>query len=269
MNILFARWGDKMTSQGMTQGEIVRLDLPDVLSAALVPGSKRPLHGNRPDMHSSDALLVSRSVPVVAVADGPERNPVASSSFLAKFDSALAASGIRTGQRPVAELFGAVVDVVTTLMRTIDYHDSTTFSALIPLSDGTTPVAIVLHTGDSLIFRVRPAAGEVTQISRTSHVLVGRAPALFQTEIIELDPADLVVLASDGITDLARTHGLGPGALLSAGGPAASPAAVVGGILESVARASVRLDDITIVCAAVRAFSVRVDEQDGRPVILS
>jgi hypothetical protein len=253
----------------MTQGEILRLDLPDILSAALVPGKKRPLHGRPPDVHCSDALLISRAVPVVAVADGPERNPVASSSFLAKFDDALAASGIRFDDRPAADSLIAVVDIVTALMKTIDYHDSTTFSALIPVTDGPTPAGIVLHTGDSLIFRLNRATGGVSQISRTSHVLVGRAPALFQTEIVAFDPDDLVVLASDGITDLARTRGVGPAALLSAPGPVRSPAAVVELILDSAAGARVRLDDITIVCAAVGALSIRAVDPHNRRVILT
>ncbi len=253
----------------MTQGEILRLDFPEILSAALVPGKKRPLHGNPGDVHSSDALLISRGVPVVAVADGPERNPIASSSFLAKFDDALAASGIRFADRPATESFAAVVDTVNALIRTIDYHNSTTFSALIPVADGRTPAGIILHTGDSLIFRIARQTGEVSQISRTSHVLVGRAPALFQTEIVSLDHDDLVVLASDGITDLARTHGVGPGALLSFPGPAGSPLSVVERILDSAAGARVRLDDITVVCAAVGALSIRAGDPDNRRIILT
>ncbi len=253
----------------MTQGEILRLELPDILSAALVPGRKRPLHGSPPDVRSSDALLVSLAVPVVAVADGPERNPVASSSFLSKFDDALADSGIRFGDRPAAESFAAVVETVTALIRTIDYHDSTTFSALIPVTDGRTPAAIVLHTGDSLIFRLERETGSVSQISRTSHVLVGRAPALFQTEIVALDPDDLVVLASDGITDLGRSRGIGPAALLSVPGPVGGPSDVVERIVDSAAGARVRLDDITIVCAVVGALSIPADHHTSRRIILT
>lgn len=253
----------------MSQPVILRHDIPDILSAALIPGKKRPLHGNHGDVHSSDALLLSRAVPVVAVADGPERNPAASSSFLRKFDEALSTSRIRFATAPIDESFAAVVELVTALIKTIDYHDSTTFSALIPVADGTRSVGIVLHTGDSLILRIERQTGAVTQLSRTSHVLVGRAPALFQTEIVALSEGELMVLASDGITDLARTKGVVPAALLSVPGEACTCQAVVQRIVDAVAGARVRLDDITIVCAAAAAPALRADGPSGAPLILT
>ena len=253
----------------MYQPEILRHDIPDILSAALIPGRKRPINGKRGGIHCADALLISRAVPVLAVADAPERNPDAASSFLNKFADALAASRIRLAVDPVDASFAAVVDLVTTLMKTIDYHDSTTFSALIPIREGTALRGIVLHTGDSLILRIERPAGTVTQLSRTSHVLVGRAPALFQTEIIGFAPDDLIVLASDGITDLARTRGIVPAALLSARNSAHTPGMVVSHIVDSAAEASVRLDDITIVCAAPGPLALPVDGPAGARLILT
>jgi hypothetical protein len=253
----------------MIQGEILRLDVDDILSAALIPGRKRPLNGNDADVHSADALLVSRAVPVVAVADGPERNPGASSSFLKKFDDALAASPIRFVHTPPADSFAAVVELVNALIRTVDYHDSTTFSALIPVTDGGRPAGIVLHTGDSLILRIDGKTGDVSQISRTSHVLVGRAQKLFQTEIVPIGADDLIVLASDGITDLARTKGVVPAALLSAGVPTHGCRAVVQHIVDSAADTPVRLDDITIVCTAPAGLLPSPDEPAPKRVILT
>lgn len=253
----------------MSQPEILRHDIPDVLSAALIPGKKRPIHGGRGGIHCADALLISREVPMVAVADAPERNPKASSSFLNRFADALAASRISFAEGPPDASFAAVVDLVTALIKTVDYHDSTTFSALISLKNGDTPAGIILHTGDSLILRIEPETGAAVQISRTSHVLVGRAPALFQTEIIPFPPDDLIVIASDGITDLARTRGVVPAALLSGRGPAQTPQAVVSHIVDSAADASVRLDDIAVVCTAPAAFAQPVGGQSGARLILT
>ncbi len=253
----------------MLQGEILRLDVDDFLSAVLIPGQKRPLNGNVADVHSADALLVSRAVPVVAVADGPERNPAASSSFLKKFDDALAASPIRFTHDPVADSFAAVVELVNTLIKTIDYHDSTTFSALIPVTDGGRPAGIVLHTGDSLILRIDGKTGDVSQISRTSHVLVGRAQKLFQTEIIPIGDNDLIVLASDGITDLARTRGVVPAALLSRGTTAGGCREVVRHVVDSAAETPVRLDDITIVSVAAAGLLAVSGEPSAKRVILT
>ncbi len=256
-------------TQAMTQGEILRLDVDDILSAALIPGRKRPLNGKHGDLHSSDAFLFSRAVPVVAVADGPERNPAASSSFLTKFDDALTASPIRFAGCPIEASFAAVVALANALIKTIDYHDSTTFSALIPVTYGGTARGIVLHTGDSLILRIGRVTGNVTQISRTSHVLVGRAPALFQTEIITLSADDLIVIASDGITDLARTHGVVPAALLADGAPVPTCRSVVQRVVDLASEAHVRLDDITIVCTAAGALPAPTDVPPPARVILT
>ena len=98
---------------------------------------------------------------------------------------------------------------------------------------------------------------------------MGRAPALFQTEIIGFAPDDLIVLASDGITDLARTRGIVPAALLSARDSAHTPGTVVSHIVDSAAETNVRLDDITIVCAAPAPFAVPVDGPAGGRIILT
>jgi hypothetical protein len=253
----------------MSQPEILRHDIPDELSAALIPGRKRPINGKHGPVHCADAILISRDVPLVAVADAPERNPAASSSFLERFADALSTSPIRFAARPVDDSFTAVVSLVTALMKTVDYHDSTTFSAVIPVVDRGRLLGIVLHAGDSLILRIERESGAVTQLSRTSHVLVGRAPALFQTEVIPLSPDDLIVLASDGITDLARTRGVVPAALLSAPDSARTPAAVVSYVIDSAADTSVRLDDIAVVCAAAGPLAVPNDGAGGARLILT
>jgi serine/threonine protein phosphatase PrpC len=248
----------------------VRFDLSDILSAALVPGRKRPLHGKGGDIHCGDAILIDPGRRLIAVADGPERNPAASSSFLTRFHDAVAASDPLAGQDlPIEETLDALTTLTNDLMKTVDYHDSTTFSALIATGGPASPQAIILHAGDSLIFRVDGEDGRVAQVSRTSHVLVGRSPALYQTECLSLAQTDIVILGSDGLTDLARTHALGPGELLARLIAFRSPKALVDAIVEAAAAAHVRLDDISIVGAAAGRLAQAPSRPSEERIILT
>ena len=253
-----------------TQQTIARFDLPDILSAALVPGKKRPLHGKAGSVRSGDAILIDPALRLLAVADGPERNPAASSSFLALFHDAVVASGVLTlRDPPIEEQLRALILLTNDLIKTVDYHDSTTFSALVMTEHLKSAQAIVLHAGDSLIFRINGHGGDAAQVSRTSHVLVGRSPALFQTEIVALAQTDMVVLASDGLTDLARTHASGPGDLLGSGITDPAPRALIDRIVGAASAARVRIDDISIVCASVGRLVSAAPDTCGNRIILT
>jgi serine/threonine protein phosphatase PrpC len=252
-----------------TQQNISRFDLADIISAVLIPGTKRPLEGCYVDIRSADALLISPVLSILAVADGPERNPIAASSFLKKLDDTLTALPFQPSVGSIEETFSSLVRIVNDLIKTIDYHNSTTFSALMTIEQDGIPRGIILHTGDSLILRIEGNNGKAVQISRTSHVLVGRAPALFQTEIIALDTDDLIVLASDGITDLARTCGLVPAAFLSRAAAGKAPMAVVDEIVSAAGKTDVRLDDITIVCAAPGRWASLSRQEKHERVMIS
>jgi hypothetical protein len=177
-----------------------------VVSASLIPGARRVVPGGSDNGHVGDAVFVDVAVGVLAVADGPDKNPTASSRFLKRFIAEVIDSCcIGGGRITVRDQFDEIVARTNELVKEADYHDSTTFSALLFGPDGR---AILLHTGDSLVYALSPDTGEVKQLSRTNHFLIGRSPHLFQTELVSLDEQHIVVLSTDGITDLARSHGL-------------------------------------------------------------
>ncbi len=252
---------------------IVRFELPDILSAALIPGKKRPLHGKMGSARSGDALLISAAAPLLAVADSPERNPGASSSFLARFHDGLAASLILTAEEgPIEETFTKIVDYVNGLLKTVNYHDSTTFSALILRQYRAETYGIMLHTGDSLLFRAA-RIGEKTsgmeQLTHTNHYLVGRSPIISQTEILTLHNTDRIILCSDGITDIARAQALGPGEFLARCAPDPTPPALLEGIIASAAESLIRLDDIGVICASVGPLMAAAHGACGERTILT
>jgi serine/threonine protein phosphatase PrpC len=179
-----------------------RYDVPGIWSVLLFPGS-----GKAAWEGIGDAVLIDGQRGIFAVADGPERNPQAASTFLKRFWVGMSRliDPLETN-RLVNDLFDSLVSATNRLIRETAYHDGTTFSAAVFGHDRR---FAVLHAGDSLIFRLRPGEGTALQLSRTNHCLVGRAPGLFQAETAPFREDDLLLVASDGLASLARSCGRG------------------------------------------------------------
>jgi len=235
------------------------------VSASLIPGASRVVPGGSYSGHVGDAVFVDLALGVLAVADGPDKNPTASSRFLKRFiEEVVDAYWGELGRIAAGELFDDIVVRTNELVRESDYHDSTTFSALIFGSDGH---AILLHTGDSLVYTLSPETGEVKQLSRTNHFLIGRSPHLFQTELLSLDEGSIVVLSTDGITDLARSHGLNTADFITrhVARPQdiGCPHRISNRIARLVDAAHSRFDDIGLVVARPSQMKAEETENDG------
>lgn len=220
---------------------LVKYDVPDVLSVLLIPGTEKA------DWEGiGDAVLVDRGRRIVAVADGPERNPAASSAFLRRFLAGM--SDLIEAGKSWSFLdsgFENLVSATNLLIRETSYHDGTTFSAVVLGQDNR---YAVLHAGDSLIFLLRPSTGEAVQLSRTNHCLVGRTAGLFQAQEASFREDDLFLVASDGLGSLARSSGQGTAAFI--GGllrDCATPRDMMDSICESARRIGRGLDDIGVV----------------------
>lgn len=220
---------------------IIRYDLPGVLSALLIPGKRKTFWGSM-----GDALLIDRALGIVAVADGPERNPVAAANFLTRFASqATDLKNLHTHHNDLKSIYAALVDLTNRLVRETGYHDGTTFSAIMTGDGGD---LVLLHTGDSLVFLLPEETDRVVQLSRTNHCLVGRSSCLFQTDLVTLRPGDLLLLATDGLTDLARWSGVATEIFVAGFVKDRRTEHVVDGIFESIQQKEiVDLDDICIV----------------------
>jgi len=217
-------------------------ELPYILSASLIPSRNRPYEGQ-----AGDALLLDIAMGVMAVADGPERNPRASAMFLDKFVHSLEESGLLVPDgKGLAESFDDIVSLTNELIKKAQYHESTTFSAFLVGANG---IGALLHTGDSMIFLIRDGADDVVQLSRTNHYLIGRSPKLHQAEVVSIKKGDLVLLATDGLTDLARCNGKSTGVFLSQAINNPCPRKIADHILECIDKVEVGLDDIAIISA--------------------
>lgn len=235
------------------------------VSASLIPGARRIVPGGSDNGHVGDAVFVDIAAGVLAVADGPDKNPTASSRFLKRFVAEVIDTYCVGGGRIAAgDRFGDIVVRTNELVKEADYHDSTTFSALMFGSDGH---AILLHTGDSLVYALSTDTGEVRQLSRTNHFLIGRSPHLFQTELVSLDDQQLVVLSTDGITDLARSHGLNTADFIArhVARPQdiGCPHRISERIAALVESAHSRFDDIGLIVARPALMDPDVDDRAG------
>ncbi|NPU85250.1 MAG: SpoIIE family protein phosphatase [Syntrophaceae bacterium] len=232
----------------------VKYDVPGILSVLLIPGS------DKADWEGiGDAVLVDGQRRIVAVADGPARNPEASSAFLKRFRAGMA--DLMKPGKAWSFLDSGFTDLVSAtnlLVRETTYHDGTTFSAVV-LGEGNRYA--VLHAGDSLIFLLTPSTGEVAQISRTNHCLVGRTASLFQAEEASFREEDLFLIASDGLASLARSSGRTTAAFI--GGlmrECGTPVDMMESICESARRIDRGLDDIGVVVVKPERLSGAVRE---------
>ena len=212
-------------------------DIPGALAALLVSGK------NNRGSCTGDAVLIDLSSRVLAIADGPERNPSASSAFLTRFAQAI--EGAFTGENTsTEERFPRLVDIVHGLMEEATYHECTTFSAMMIGNDNR---AAMLHTGDSLIYLIRE--GWLIQLSRTNHFMVGRSARLFQSELVPLSGGDLLFLATDGITEMARFKGMHTELFLSQTICGSTPDGIARTIAEHARSITCEHDDIAVLAA--------------------
>ena len=264
------------------------LDIPEVCTASLIPGQSRAINGKFGDSNlgrNGDAVYIDLNLRIFAVADGPERNPSASSNFLKRLKKRLEDSApIREGLcDPSGGGFGEAIEMVAKIATDIslntDYHNATTFSAFVlaPRENGESGSdgggrggidAAILHTGDSMIFKISESKEEIVRLTKTNHFLIGRAPRLFQTETIVVCERDVILLCTDGINDLARSRGFATEKFLKDEVVGLGPAGILGKI-ESLAKdTKIRLDDIGVVSVQVSAAISQSKQSKTEPGII-
>jgi serine/threonine protein phosphatase PrpC len=221
----------------------ITVDIPETLCASVIPKGTGL---------SGDALLIDCELGIFAVADGSERNPSASSTFLKRFLQKAEDSGLfADADIPFDEAIEKLVELTHGLLKATDYHDATTFSAIVINRSGVKGAAALLHTGDSLVFKVSTngeGSTTITQLSRTNHLLIGRSPRLFQAEIISLLPEDRIILATDGVSDLALSTGRSVETFLSETITDITPKEMHHDIMRIVDATAIGLDDIGLLC---------------------
>jgi len=153
-----------------------------------------------------DSLLMDFCHSFFAVADGSARSCGTSRTLLVSFAEMIARiaddvplDGLSSEQ--VSDLVQKVDEESERILRTVSVSESATFTGILILRTTLGLNGIVLHSGDSLLFRISPDTG-VVQLSKTNFWMIGRSSRLYQIEETEIPQDTLIVLATDGIADL-------------------------------------------------------------------
>lgn len=220
----------------------IRHGLSGVWDAVLVPGG---------DVSSlcGDALFIDPGRGIFALGDGSEKSPGAAERFLTLFMNRLEEPGLAAEKYAGNEesRFRAISSMTDEIVGNTDTRESTTFSAVIVKERR----ALVLHTGDSLIYVIHDSGTgpSVIQLSRTCHLMVGRTAGLYQKEVITLHEGDRLILATDGLTDLSRAMGMSPSALLAGVAAGKDPGVITETLVSMYRSTGKTLDDLGVVAA--------------------
>jgi hypothetical protein len=170
---------------------------PDQLGACLFTGTDKIRSG----FGNGDCLLIDPQHLVLAVADATERFPAASRGLLTRL-------AVRLQGSLAPDDAGQWLELVNALYAQQDYNHKTTLSAVAMKRESAGTKLFIIHGGDSLILLVNNLTGEIEYQSAPDMKFAGRHPLLLHVgELPLLHPDYTVILASDGVHDLARLAG--------------------------------------------------------------
>lgn len=154
-----------------------------------------------------DSLLIDVRNSFFAVSDSPERNPSASVDFLHKIFATFGrfrsqVTHIDQPFVPNTEALKLLIEKVNEIIADVDYNNNTTFTGILILQKWNRNNALLLHSGDSLMFHVHTNERKTEKLTKTNHWFVGRSKRIFQTLLFEYDMGSRFLLASDGFSDI-------------------------------------------------------------------
>jgi hypothetical protein len=158
-----------------------------------------------------DSILINLEKRVFAIADSPDWNQSASVRFLNAFncllnDKVFVNYSISWMER-IDDYEMEFVEDINRLINSVDYLSPTTFSCLIVIRHHENKLkGLILHCGDSCIFKVDVKKRSVSLKSRTNFSLIGRTRKLSQVEYVDIDENTRFILCSDGVHALTRSN---------------------------------------------------------------
>lgn len=154
-----------------------------------------------------DCILLDFSKSFFAVADASDRNTSASRKFIVMFARMLEEKALLNthkiySQNEVSALQRQLATESEKLLASIPFRESSTFTGVVLLqtTDGIT--AIVMHTGDSLLFKFDLATSISSQFTNTNFWLVGKTQRFFQIDNLPIGGTTRLLLATDGFYDI-------------------------------------------------------------------
>ncbi len=154
-----------------------------------------------------DCVILDFKNGFFATADSSDRDTTASRKFLMKFTTMLeditgALSEDIASQEKLIEIRELLEERSEDILRAIPYTASCTFTGIFLPKNYSGKSGILLHTGDSMLYTYRRRSDELKRITESNFWMVGRTKRLFQVEEMGIDPDTVILITSDGFSDL-------------------------------------------------------------------
>jgi len=218
--------------------------------------------GERDRTGMGDALVMDLRKGFFAVSDSSTRNPSASRNLLSKFSAALDSRRVLDpGKTLSTEVFGRIrarlIEESEEVLRTIPYTESCTFTGVLVVKTPAGTRGILWHMGDSLLVQVNVKTAEGKRLTTNNFWMAGRSKQFFQVNDLEFPPEAVVILATDGISDLKRAGGSNTDGFLVEQAVCLPVEEIPDRIADAIDGQGVQTDDIAVIsiCPA-RLFSL-------------
>jgi len=161
-----------------------------------------------------DSILINLRKGFLAIADSSDRNPCYARAFMEYFSEFLAGfPSLEFNRVQSSESFEdlqkSIISKSKTLLKNFYCYGSCAFTGLILIRTIRGMKAIVLHSGDTLLYVGYPGS-KIRQITQTNFWLIGKTGDFFQAEIIEVAPLTRFLFMTDGFQCFAPAFGENP-----------------------------------------------------------
>ncbi len=181
--------------------------LKGVFNVKLKPG--------KPKSENGDSYLINLKRKIFAVADSTEWDPFVAISFLKEFN--FKAEEIFSSYPDIVSMPDStdfykklLVESTNEIIKQVTYPSSSTFTCIAFVPSDKIKIGLVLHSGDSCLFKADIKTCEIKQITDTNLNLIGRLNRLSQVKLTEYDENTRFIICTDGIYELSRTNGKMP-----------------------------------------------------------
>ena len=235
---------------------------PGIAGARLRPGTV----GRRDRTGMGDALVMDLRKGFFAVSDSSNRNPAASRDFLLKFSGALDRfRSLDSGEIFTLEDFrnirARVIRKSEEVLKAIPYTASCTFTGVLLVKTPAGTRGILWHMGDSLLVQVNVKTAEVKQLTTNNFWMAGRSKRFFQVNELEIPPEAILIIATDGISDLNRAGGSSRDELLIQQAVCHPVEEIPDRLADAIDMHGMETDDIALISlcpARLRFFETRI-----------
>jgi hypothetical protein len=153
-----------------------------------------------------DCVMMDFKNGFFAVADSSDRDTTASRKFLKRYtvmleDIAGTLSEIASRGKLI-EIRELLEEKSEDILMAIPYTASCTFTGILLPRNYLGERGILLHTGDSMSYTYSSRSDTVRRITENNFWMVGRTKQLFQVEEMGIEPDTVILIATDGFSDL-------------------------------------------------------------------